>query len=139
MVEKLYDYLNSINDNNKNIILIYMIFSVIVFFLFVYYLVYKLDTKSPDHNLFLTIFNITFMMLIIPGLYYNLSLYEEEYSSKIEIWNCSDYKTNNKLLEIREKIEFTIFYDSILLLQLLTNFIIPLLLYYTLYKGKLSF
>ena len=79
------------------------------------------------------------MMLIIPGLYYNLSLYEEEYSSKIQIWNCSDYKTNNKLLEIREKIEFTIFYDSILLLQLLTNFIIPLLLYYTLYKGKLSF
>lgn len=131
------EYLKTIKENKKSLFVFLIGFSICIHSLFVYYFLLILDIESKDHNFNLFLTNIVFLIFIVPIIFNNLTFYYNFMNkNNFDIFNCSDSETNSKFNDMKENINTSIKYETLLLFVLVTNIFIPLVLYLSILQKK---
>jgi NADH:ubiquinone oxidoreductase subunit 3 (subunit A) len=90
--------------------------------------IFNLEMQIKKHNLNLFLTNIVFLIFIVPVILYNLTLYHHMMNKdKINIFECSDFETNFRLMDMKNNINISKYYEIIMLIVLFSNFLISLL------------
>ena len=125
-IELLYENYKKIFENKQKVTIIYIIFTVATFFLLIYYFSARLDIKNTSQYYYLIINAILFILILVPLIYFNISIYLTVINDKqsVDSFKCSDDFNNEKLSQIKSNLISLCIIDSSLFFLLILNLLI---------------
>ena len=126
-VEILYENYKKLFDNKQKVTIFYIIFTVVTFYFIIIDFSLKLDLKTFNYHYNLVISCVMFMLIILPLLVWNISIYLSAFDKNIaDIFNCSDELNNAKFSQIKNNLYTSLIIDSTTIFLLFSNLFISI-------------
>lgn len=136
-VEKLYEKYKMLFDSKQKVNIFYIIFTLTIMFILIYFFSLHLDLKVDSHYNYLILSQVIFGLCLIPLLYSDISIYLSVLNdpNSVDTFNCSDDSNNSKLRQIKHNLHYNNVFDCSLFALLGVNLVFSVLFVVCLYRS----